>query len=95
MPRSRKLLATLLLVVAGTFAAPLAANADQYTSDGGCTISPTTVQAGDSATLTCVPGTFADSESVTYVVSGQNGADTHLASFRTSISTASVVKTSN
>ncbi|NEN06895.1 hypothetical protein G3T36_13595 [Diaminobutyricibacter tongyongensis] len=94
---SRKLLATLLLVVAGTFAAPLAANAtgdDDYTSAGGCSLSPTTVQGGESATLTCVPGTFDDSESVSYVVSGQNGADAHLASFRTSLSTASVVKTS-
>lgn len=91
---SRKLLATLLLVVAATFAAPLAANADDYTSDGGCSLSPSTVTGGESATLTCVPGTFHDSESVTYVVSGQNGADTHLASFRTSLSTASVVKTS-
>ena len=91
---SRKLLATLLLVVAGTFAAPLAANADDYTSDGGCSISPTTVRGGESATLTCVPGTFDDSEGVMYVVSGQNGADTHLASFRTSTSTARVVKSS-
>jgi hypothetical protein len=91
---SKKLFATLLLIVATTFAAPLAANADDYTSDGGCTISPATVQGGGSATLTCDPGTFGDSEGVDYVVSGQNGADAHLASFRTSVSTASVVKTS-
>ena len=94
---SRKLLATLLLVVAGTFAAPLAANATgdgDYTSAGGCSISPTTVPGGGSATLTCVPGTFDDSESVDYVVSGQNGADAHLASFATSLSTANVVKAS-
>lgn len=91
---SRKLLATLLLVIVGTFAVPLAANADDYTSGGGCSISPSTVTGGQSATLTCSPGTFADSESVSYVVSGQNGADTHLASFSTSLSTARVVKTS-
>jgi hypothetical protein len=94
---SRKLLATLLLVVAATFAAPMAANAtssDDYTSDGGCSINPTTVMGGESATLNCDPGTFGDSEGVTYVVSGQDGADAHLASFSTSVaSTATVVKT--
>ncbi len=91
---SRKLFATLLLIVAGTLAAPMAANAVDYTSNGGCSVSPTTVTGGGTATLTCVPGTFGDSEGVSYVVSGQDGADAHLASFRTSVSTANVVKTS-
>jgi hypothetical protein len=90
----RKLLATLLLVVAATLAAPMAANADDYTAGGGCAVSPSTLRGGQTATLTCVPGTFGHSEHVSYVVSGQNGADAHLASFSTSLSTANVVKTS-
>ncbi len=91
---NKKLLATLLLVVAATFAAPMAANADQYTSGGSCSVSPTTVRGGQTATLTCAPETFADSEAVTYVVAGLDGLNTHLASFHASVSTASVIKTS-
>ncbi len=89
---SRKLLATLLLVVAATLAAPMTANAAPYTSGGGCTVGPSTVTGGQTAALDCVPGTFGPSEDVGYVVSGQNGADTHLASFATSVSAAHVVK---
>ncbi|WP_345763722.1 hypothetical protein [Diaminobutyricibacter sp. McL0608] len=92
---SRKLLATLLLVVAATLAAPAAANAVDYTTGGGCTVSPSTLQGGQTAALNCSAGTFGPSESVSYVVSGQDGADAHLASFATSISTANVVKTSS
>jgi hypothetical protein len=92
---SRKLLATLLLVAAATLAAPAAANAVDYTSGGDCTVSPSTLQGGETATLNCVAGTFGPSEDVSYVVSGQDGSDAHLASFTTSISTAHVVKLSN
>ncbi len=91
---SRKLLATLLLVVAATLAAPMAANADTYTAGGGCTVSPSTIKGGQTAALNCVPGTFWASEDVGYVVSGQDGADAQLASFATSVSTAHVLKTS-
>lgn len=91
----KKLLATLLLVVAATFAAPMAANADQYTDSGACGVSPSTIQGGGTTTLTCQPGTFGDSEDVAYTVSGIDGANAHLASFHVAVSHASVVKLSS
>lgn len=65
-----KFLASALLAVIVSFAAPVAAHADVYVPQGGCTVDPLSVQAGSSSTLTCSPGTFTPSEKVTYTVTG-------------------------
>jgi LPXTG-motif cell wall-anchored protein len=65
-----KLLASALLAVFVSFAAPVAAHADIYVPQGGCTVDPLSVHAGSSSTLTCTPGTFTPSEKITYTVSG-------------------------
>lgn len=65
-----KLLASTLLAVVISFAAPAAAHADVYVPQGGCTVNPMSVQAGSSSTVTCAPGTFKPSERVVYTVSG-------------------------
>lgn len=91
----KKLLAALLLGVAVALAAPAAANAEPYTKGGSCSISPITVEAGSTTTLTCSAGTFQPSESVAYTVSGENGSDAALASYRTGTSSAHATKISS
>jgi hypothetical protein len=89
---AKKFIAALIVGVALVVAAPAAANAVPYTKGSSCSISPTIVNAGDTATLTCDGGTFQPSELVQYSVSGENGSDANLASFRTATSTAHAVK---
>ncbi|WP_223694382.1 immunoglobulin domain-containing protein [Leifsonia poae] len=89
---AKKVLAALIVGAALALAVPAAANATPYTAGGACSISPTVVSAGQTATLTCDPGTFKPSEDVAYTVSGQNGATASLASYRTSVSSAHAVK---
>ena len=87
-----KYLAALIVGAAVALSAPVAANAAPYTSGGSCSISPSTVGAGDSATLTCSPGTFKSSETVDYTVSGENGSAADLASYHTGVSSAHAAK---
>ncbi|MFF1633442.1 hypothetical protein [Leifsonia sp. NPDC058248] len=91
----KKLVVALLLGAAVALAAPAAANAEPYTKGGSCSISPITVVAGGTTTLTCSSGTFQPSESVAYTVSGENGADASLASYRTGTSSAHATKISS
>ncbi|MFF1573985.1 hypothetical protein ACFVWR_14675 [Leifsonia sp. NPDC058292] len=81
---AKKALAALIVGVAIALAIPAAATAEPYTKGSSCSIAPTTVSAGATATLTCDAGTFQPSELVAYTVSGENGADANLASYRTS-----------
>ncbi|GAA1449591.1 hypothetical protein [Leifsonia poae] len=89
---AKKLLAALIVGAAVALAAPAAANAAPETAGGTCSISPTTVPAGGTTTLTCEDGTFGANESVAYTVSGENGADASLASYRTSVGSAHATK---
>jgi hypothetical protein len=89
---ARKLIAGLVLAVVATFTVPVAANATTYVPGSGCTVSPSTLKAGETGTLRCEPGTYGASESVDYVVEGESGADATLASFRSGASSASIVK---
>jgi hypothetical protein len=91
----KRLVAALLLGAAVALAAPAAANAVPYTKGGSCSISPITVAAGATTTLTCSAGTFQPSESVAYTVSGENGSDAALTSFRTGTSSAYATKISS
>jgi cobalamin biosynthesis Mg chelatase CobN len=91
----KKLIAALLLGAAVALAAPAAANAEPYTKGASCSISPITVAAGSTTTFTCSAGTFQPSESVAYTVSGENGSNASLASYRTSISSAHATKISS
>ncbi|WP_431279628.1 hypothetical protein [Leifsonia poae] len=88
----KKVLAALLVGVVIALAAPAAANAVPYTKGSSCSLSPTTVTAGGTATLTCTAGTFQGSEPVQYTVSGENGANANLASYRTATSSAHATK---
>ncbi|KRC52096.1 hypothetical protein ASE16_03310 [Leifsonia sp. Root227] len=71
---SKKFLAALIIGAAIALAAPAAANAVPYTHGGDCSISPSTVAAGGTSTMTCAPGTFKPSEGVQYVVSGKDAS---------------------
>lgn len=77
---SKKVLAALIIGAAIALAAPAAANAVPYTHGGDCSISPTTVAAGGTSTMTCAPGTFKPSEGVQYVVSGKDASQATLSS---------------
>ncbi|MFF1877316.1 hypothetical protein [Leifsonia sp. NPDC058230] len=91
---AKKILAALIVGAAVALATPAAANAVPYTEGGSCSISPTTVRAGGTTTLTCTSGTFLPSELVDYTVSGENGANASLASYRTATSSAHASKIS-
>lgn len=94
----KKLLAGVVLAVMAIFAAPVAANAENYVPTGGCSMSPSTVEAGQSGTFTCSASTFGANEAVTYTISGENGSTANLSSYRTSgavhssVSSAKTVK---
>jgi hypothetical protein len=89
---AKKILAALIIGAAVALAAPAAANAVPYTEGGSCSISPTVVRGGGTTTLTCTSGTFQSSEMVEYTVSGENGANAGLASYRTATSSAHASK---
>jgi hypothetical protein len=76
----KKILAAAAVTAALLLAAPVAANAAPYPSGAPCTFNVSVVQAGDTATLTCIPGTWADGELVTWVASGSNGSSIVMAS---------------
>ncbi|MCX7520916.1 hypothetical protein OSC27_01345 [Microbacterium sp. STN6] len=76
-------LAGVLLAAVAVLFTPLAASAENYVPAGGCTMNPTSVDAGDSGVLSCLPQTFAAGETVTFTVSGSNGTEVQLASYRT------------
>ncbi len=76
----KKILAAAAVTAALLLAAPAAANAVDYPSGAPCTFDVSTTQAGHSATLTCVPGTWGDGESITWVASGSDGSSIVMAS---------------
>lgn len=94
----KKLLAGAVLAVMAIFAAPVAANAENYVPTGGCSMSPSAIEAGASGTFTCSASTFAANEAVSYTISGENGSTATLTSYRTSgvvrasVSSAKTVK---
>lgn len=90
----KQIIAGLVLATIAVFSVPLAANADSYVPGGGCSVSPSTVRQGGTAVFTCTAGTFADSENVAFVVSGTDGSNASLASFRTSTSSIGITKLS-
>lgn len=94
----KNLLAGVVLAVLVAFAAPAAANAENYVPTGGCAMSPSTVEAGQSGTFTCSATTWVGNTPVTYTISGESGSTASLASYRTSgvahssVSSAKTVK---
>jgi len=71
----KKILAAIAVSAALLLSAPVAANAVDYTQGAPCRFDSTVVQAGGTATLICVPGTWAASETVDWTASGENGAN--------------------
>ncbi|MBO1741178.1 hypothetical protein [Leifsonia sp. TF02-11] len=76
----KKILAAVAVTAALLLAAPAAANAVGYPSGAPCTFDVSSTQAGHSATLICVPGTWRDGETITWVASGSDGASIVMAS---------------
>lgn len=91
----RKFVAALIVGVVIALGVPAAANATDYTQGTPCSLDITVVQSGNTATLTCVPGTWADSELVAWTGSGNDGAGIRLASFRTAPSSVHFSKHAN
>ncbi len=91
----KKLLAALIVGAAIALGTPAAANADDYTAGSPCALDISVVQAGDTATLICQPGTWADSELVAWTGSGQDGSSMQLASFHSSVSSVHFSKHAN
>lgn len=76
----KKILAAAAVTAALLLAAPAAANAVGYPSGAPCTFDVSVTQAGHQATLTCLPGTWTDGESVSWVASGSDGSSIVMAS---------------
>jgi hypothetical protein len=76
----KRILAAAVVTAGLLLAAPMAANADEYTNGAPCSVDVSTVQAGGTAVVTCIPGTWAPSELVTWTGSGFDGANIHMAS---------------
>ena len=55
----KKILAAVAVTIGLLLAAPVAANAANYTNGAQCSFDASVAQAGSTATLTCVPGTWA------------------------------------
>lgn len=76
----KRFLAAVFVAAGLVLAAPAAANAVDYPSGAPCSIDASTARAGDTATVTCVPGTWASSELITWTGTGVNGANIRMAS---------------
>ncbi|MGH1523739.1 hypothetical protein ACRAWC_06675 [Leifsonia sp. L25] len=76
----KKILAAAAVTAALLLSAPAAANAVPYPSGAPCTFDVSVTQAGHTATLTCIPGTWAGGETITWVGSGSNGSGIVMAS---------------
>ncbi|WP_426623137.1 hypothetical protein ACPPVW_10860 [Leifsonia sp. McL0607] len=76
----KKILAAAAVTAALLLAAPAAANAVDYPSGAPCTFDVSTPQAGNSATLTCVPDSWGNGETITWVASGSDVASIVMAS---------------
>ncbi|WP_285113992.1 hypothetical protein [Leifsonia sp. fls2-241-R2A-40a] len=91
----KKILAAVAVTAGLLLAAPVAANAVPYTHGAECQFDVSVVQTGGSATLICVPGTWAPGESIDWTVNGQDGGSFTLASLQTGPSTLHFTKQSN
>lgn len=78
----KKILAAAAVVATLLLAAPTAANADPYTNGSPCQFDVNVVQSGDTATLICVPGTWASSEIVDWTATGEDGTSIRLVAFK-------------
>lgn len=84
----KKIVAGLAVAAMLLLATPAAANAVQYTNGSPCRFDVNVVRAGDTATLVCVPGTWAALETVDWSITGSNGFTARFASFTTAPNTS-------
>lgn len=91
----KKILAAIAVTAGLLLAAPAAANAVDYTNGAQCTFDVSVAQAGGSATLICIPGTWSPGEAITWTLTGQDGSSFTLASFHAADSSLSFTKHSN
>lgn len=91
----KKLLAAVAVTAGLLLAAPAAANAVDYTDGAQCKFDASVAQAGGTATLICIPGTWSPGEAIDWTVTGENGSSFKLASFTTATSSLHFVKHSN
>jgi hypothetical protein len=79
----KKLLAAMAVTAALLVAAPAAANAEDYTQGAPCRLDSSVVQAGGTAKVICVPGTWAANELIDWTATGEDGASIRLVSTST------------
>lgn len=80
---TKKVMAAMAVTAALLLAAPVAANADDYTQGAPCKLDVSVVQAGDSARVICEPGTWAPNEEIDWTATGTDGAAIRLVSTST------------
>jgi len=91
----KKILAAIAVSAGLLLAVPAAANAADYTAGAQCSFDASVAQAGGTATLICIPGTWSPGEAIDWTVTGENGSSFRLASFSTANSSLHFTKHSN
>lgn len=91
----KKILAAVAVTAGLLLAAPAAANAVDYTNGAQCSFDASVATAGGTATLICIPGTWAPGEAINWTVTGESGSSFKLASFATAQSSLHFIKHSN
>lgn len=91
----KKILAAIAVTAGLLLAAPAAANAVSYTDGAQCKFDVSVAEAGGTATLICIPGTWSPGEAIDWTVTGEDGAAFRLASLRTADSSLTFTKHAN
>ena len=89
---AKKTFATIALAVLAVFAVPAAANAAGYVPEENVTVSSTTVEPGETVTVSFSDGSFTAGESVSFTLTGENAASATLASFKAVVNSTSLTK---
>jgi hypothetical protein len=81
---TRPVVAGLIVAAAAVLASPLAANAQTYVPTDSCSITPSAVVAGGTATFSAFAGTFGASQNVAFSITGHDSSNAILSSGSTS-----------
>ena len=89
---AKKTLAAIALAVLAVFAVPAAANAAGYVPAGNVTVSSTTVEPGETVTVSFADDSFTGGENVSFTLTGENAASATLANFKAAVNSTSLTK---
>jgi len=92
---AKKTFAAIALAVLAVFAVPAAANAAGYVPEGNVTVSDSTVEPGQTVSVSFDDASFAAGESVSFTLTGENAAGATLATIKAVVNSTSITKTAS